>query len=113
MENLQLLKDGQLISLFSNEKIDKELKSKITTEINRRNLKIQEPEVIKLDLFMKLNIIPSSVLTFHYHLRESSKLIVAGRNKEYKQYLNYFIIGPFLNIYPIIFMAKYIIQRYF
>ena len=113
MENLLQLKDNQLISLFSNEKIDKELKSKITTEINRRNLKIQKPEVIKMDLLTKLKIIVSGVIKFNYHLRESGKLIVAGRNKEYKQYLNYFIIGLFLNIYPIIFMAKYIIQLYF
>ncbi|HNP33754.1 MAG TPA: hypothetical protein PKN96_10725 [Flavobacterium sp.] len=112
MENLRQLSDGQLMSLFQNNKLDKELKAHIIAEIDRRDLKKEVPEAKSLDLMSKLIIISTSIVGYRYNLNQTNKLIAEGRVKEYKQYWNYIIIGLAINIILFLLIAKYIIKPY-
>lgn len=113
MENLHQLSDEQLIHLFQNEGIDKELKASIINEIDRRDLKREEIQVKSLDLFTKLKIIITSGFLYRSHIDKTNELLAAGRKKEYKQYWNYFIIGLAIKFILFLIIAKYVIKPKF
>ena len=113
MNDLEKLTDDQLIDLFKNNKIDKELKNLIIIEIDRRDLEKIEPTSIGLTLWKKLLIIVTSGFSFHYHIKETNFLLTNGKNKEYKQYWNYFLIGIGLNIILLLNIARYVIKPHF
>ena len=83
--DLKLLSDNQLIELFKNSNLDKELKSKIVYEIDRRALEINENLPSKLDFSTKVKIIFTCYFFYKYHINESSKFIVSGNKKTYSK----------------------------
>jgi len=57
MQNIEQLSDDLLISLFQNNRLDKEMKAVIISEIDRRELKQENKETQKVALSTKLKIL--------------------------------------------------------
>lgn len=111
--NLETLSDNQLIALFKNSKLDKELKSQIITEIDRRNLKLTSSAEKELNVSEKIKIIFSSFLLYKYHVKRSTQLHINGNKKAYKQYWNYFNLGVLFYIILFLLITKYFIKPFF
>jgi hypothetical protein len=110
MQNLQQLSDDQLIHLFRNDKIDAELKGLIISEIDRRDLKNEDKQVIKLDLRTKIEIIFTGYFLYRHHLEKSSQLLASGDKKAYKLYWRYFIYGVVFYTALLLVVAKYFLN---
>ena len=111
MENLQQLSDNQLIHLFQNNKIDKELKALIISEIDRRDLKTEGKKISQLDIQTKIKILFTSYFSYKQHLEKSSQLIANGDRKGYKLYWRYFIYGIAFYTVLLLLVAKYFLNQ--
>jgi membrane-anchored protein YejM (alkaline phosphatase superfamily) len=111
MTNIEKLSDDQLVNLFKNSKIDKDLKQKIIQEIDKRDLKKVAIIQKGLPLKSKLFITFTSYFFYKYHLKESTKLLIDGNKKGYKQYWNYFSLGVFLLFIILLLLSKYIFRK--
>ncbi|MCO6161742.1 hypothetical protein [Flavobacterium sp. NRK F7] len=107
------LSDKQLVALVKNCKLDKELKSKISNEINRRGLEIIIPIEKEISVSEKVKIILTCSFLYKYHLKKTSELIIKGNKKTYKQYWKYFNLGLFIHIIIFLVIVKYIIKPFF
>ena len=111
--SLEDLSDKQLVALVKNCNLDKELKSKISNEINRRGLEIIIPIEKEISVSEKIKIILTCSFLYKYHLKKSSKLILKGNKKTYKQYWKYFNLGLFIHIIIFLVIVKYVIKPFF
>ena len=93
MNKIEKLTDEQLISLFQNQNIDKELKKSIIAEIDRRDLEKITSVNKEIDFETKISIMFTSYFSFKKHLEKSSQLLSQGNKKAYKQYWRFFIYG--------------------
>ncbi|NJM79086.1 MAG: hypothetical protein HC854_04570 [Flavobacterium sp.] len=108
--NLENLSDGQLIKLFKNKNLDKELKSKIIFEIDRRDLEIISSVEKELSLSEKIKIVLTGCFLYKYHVKTASKFLIIGNKKTYKQYWKYFNLGLFIYIFIFLLVVKYILK---
>ncbi len=112
--NVEKLSDYQLLILLKNDNLDKEFKSSIILEKNKRKL---NQEIIcvnfKFSNYLKLKIIITSLFLFIYHIKFSSTFLIYQDRKSYKKYWKYFNIGIVVWIFFLLLIARYIIQPYF
>jgi len=113
MQNIEKLSDNQLIELFKSNYIDKELKSKIINEIDRRDLEIKASSFQSINSKTKAEIIFTSLFQFKKHLQKSSQLLSDGNKKGYKQYWRLFIYGIIFYTVLLLVLTKYFIKPYF
>ncbi len=111
MNKIEKLTDEQLISLFQNQNIDKELKKSIITEIDRRDLEKITSVNKEIDFETKISIMFTSYFSFKKHLEKSSQLLSQGNKKAYKQYWRFFIYGILFYTIMLLIAAKYFIKH--
>ena len=111
MNTIEKLTDKQLINLFQNQKIDSELKKSIISEIDRRDLEKITPKNQEIDFETKISILFTSLFSFKKHLEKSSKLLIQGNKKAYKQYWRFFIYGIIFYTIILLIAAKYFIKH--
>lgn len=111
MNKIEKLTDEQLISLFQNQNIDKELKKSIITEIDRRDLEKITSVNKEIDFETKISIMFTSYFSFKKHLEKSSQLLSQGNKKAYKQYWRFFIFGILFYTIMLLIAVKYFIKH--
>ena len=112
MNKIEKLTDEQLISLFQNQNIDKELKKSIISEIDRRDIEKLVSINKEIDFKEKITILFTSYFSYKRHLEKSSQLLSLGNKKGYKQYWRYFIFGIIFYTIILLLVAKYYIKPY-
>ncbi|MES2545354.1 MAG: hypothetical protein V4548_10745 [Bacteroidota bacterium] len=110
MKNLDKLSDEQLINLFKNNNIDKELKITIISEMDRRDLKKLEETHLGFDFYTKIEIILTNYFCYKKHLKKSSEMLISGNRIGYKQYWRFFIYGVIFYTIIGLLIAKYFIK---
>jgi len=111
MNKIEKLTDEQLINLFQNQNIDKELKKSIIDEIDRRDLEKITSINKEIDLETKIIILFTSFFSFKKHLEKSSQLLSQGNKKAYKQYWRFFIYGILFYTIMLLIASKYFIKH--
>lgn len=113
MNKVEKLTDEQLINLFQNQNIDKELKKSIISEIDRRDLEKLVSKDKEIDFKEKITILFTSYFLYKTHLEKSSQLLREGNKKGYKQYWRFFVYGIIFYTIILLLVAKYFIKPYF
>lgn len=111
MNAIEKLTDEQLINLFKNQNIDKNLKKSIIAEIDRRDLEKITSSNEAIDFETKMSIVFTSYFSFKKHLEKSSQLLSQGNKIAYKQYWRFFIYGIIIYTTILLLAAKYLIKH--
>ncbi|OXA81599.1 hypothetical protein [Flavobacterium columnare] len=111
MNNIEQLLDNQLIELFKSDYIDKDLKSKIIQEIDRRDLEKIEIKEHKFTFSQKAFIFFTNYFLYKYHLQKANQLIMIGDKKSYKLYWRIFSFGVGFSFIVLLLIAKFYLSR--
>ncbi|AMA50538.1 hypothetical protein [Flavobacterium covae] len=112
MNNIEKLSDNQLIELFKSDAIDKDLKSKIILEIDRRDLEKIEVKEHNFTFTEKAFIFLTNYFLYKFHLLKANQLLINGDKKAYKLYWRIFSFGVGFSFIFLLLIAKFYLRKF-
>lgn len=112
-DSIQKLSDEQLINLFKSNGIDKSLKQDIINEIDRREIENEAVVQQSLSFKEKATIIFTSILSYKYHVKKATGILISGNKIGYKKYWTFFLFGIAMYFFLFLIISKYFLKPLF